>query len=304
MTDVDTGQTVTRNVWSYYGLQQLDTGHTTIFVAPQGNNCGTWCKADETFISALVSAIEADSCIDTSRVFALGFSYGAIFSYSLACDLPQTFRAVATLEAAQNIGCNAGSTPVGYLGIEGLQDPTCTPDGTSLSRYVRNSERLYQAGNGARMDLGAESRVLLVRGVQGGVPRSMCTGVGAFVGALASNTRISPLSPVFAETRPLGAFCSARPKQPRGDSTAAQKHNQPTNPLYQRLSFRCIAMTSLEATVALSEQIRPLGRPRPTFSVESRCSTSGNDSSSTGRRNTAARGTLGTSLPVPMVPIM
>lgn len=136
MQDVDTGQTVLRNVWSYYGLQQLDTQHTSIFVAPQGNNCGTWCKADEQFVKDMVTAFEADLCIDTSRIFSVGFSYGAIFSYSLGCDLPDIFRGVATLEAAQNIGCTNGNKPVAYLGIEGLQDPTCTP---TMARACRDT---------------------------------------------------------------------------------------------------------------------------------------------------------------------
>ncbi|MGW2199223.1 hypothetical protein ACWCSH_43695, partial [Streptosporangium sp. NPDC001682] len=38
-TDVATGQTVQRDVWSYYGLQRL-AGESTIFVAPQGFNNG------------------------------------------------------------------------------------------------------------------------------------------------------------------------------------------------------------------------------------------------------------------------
>jgi hypothetical protein len=136
MEDVDTGQTVTKNVWSYYGLQQLDTEHTAIFVAPEGNNCGPWCKADETFVDDMVKLFEGDLCIDTSRIFSVGFSFGAIFSYSLACDRPQIFRGVATLEAAQNIGCTNGNTPVGYLGIEGLQDGTCTP---AMARSCRDT---------------------------------------------------------------------------------------------------------------------------------------------------------------------
>jgi hypothetical protein len=137
MTDVDTGQTVTRNVWSYYGLQQLDTGGTTIFVAPQGNNCGTWCKADETFITNIINAVTADSCIDTSRIFATGFSYGAIFSYALACDLGTNFRAVAALAAAQNISnCGTGTSNVAYWAEVGMSDTLCSP---ALGRACRDT---------------------------------------------------------------------------------------------------------------------------------------------------------------------
>jgi poly(3-hydroxybutyrate) depolymerase len=125
--DVDTGQTVTRDVWAYFGLKKLDTEKTTIFVAPDGNQCGTWCKDDEKFINDLITLLKGEFCVDESRVFATGFSFGAIFSYSLACDLPGVFRAVAVLSGANNIGCSNGNTPVAYYGQVGMSDGLCTP---------------------------------------------------------------------------------------------------------------------------------------------------------------------------------
>jgi hypothetical protein len=72
--DVDTGQTVLRDVWSYYGLKRLDTENTAIFVAPDGpSTCGRpWCKEDELFVDAMVEELVADLCIDESRIFSVG----------------------------------------------------------------------------------------------------------------------------------------------------------------------------------------------------------------------------------------
>jgi hypothetical protein len=135
MEDVDTGRTVTTNVWSYYGLKQLDTAKEVIFVAPNANG-SIWSKSDETFVDDMVNLFKQDLCIDQSRIFSVGFSFGAIFSYSLACDRPNIFRAVATQAPAQNLGCNNGSTPVGYFSVVGMTDGVCTP---SMGRACRDT---------------------------------------------------------------------------------------------------------------------------------------------------------------------
>jgi len=40
----------------------------------------------------LIKLIEGDLCVDTTQVFALGFSYGGSMSYALACARPNVFR--------------------------------------------------------------------------------------------------------------------------------------------------------------------------------------------------------------------
>ena len=177
MEDVDTGQTVSRNVWSYYGLQQLDTEHTAIFVAPEGNACGTWCRDDMSFVDDMVELFEQELCIDTGRIFSVGFSYGAIFTYSLACDRPNIFRAVATLAAAPNIGCQDGSQPVAYLGITGMSDPLCTP---TMGRGCRDT---FVEANGCEVPAsvpewtsGQNHVCYSYEGCDDGYPVRWCTG--------------------------------------------------------------------------------------------------------------------------------
>ncbi len=58
-------------------------------INPSGTN------HDLDFIKALVPEIESKQCIDTSRVYAMGFSYGALMSSLLACTMSDTFAAVA-----------------------------------------------------------------------------------------------------------------------------------------------------------------------------------------------------------------
>ncbi len=121
--DVDSGGT-DRDVWSYYGLR-AQANDTAIFVAPQGNNNG-WANPggqDTTFVDDMIRLIENDLCVDTTQLFALGFSYGGGMSYSLACSRANVFRAVAVYSGGQLSGCSGGQQPIAYMGIHGVSDP-------------------------------------------------------------------------------------------------------------------------------------------------------------------------------------
>jgi len=107
----------------FYGLWNLSNG-STIFVAPQGVN-NAWANSngqDVTFTDDVLAQIENDLCIDTTRVFANGFSFGASMSYALACARPNVFRGVAAYSGAQLSGCSGGTTPVAYYASHGVQD--------------------------------------------------------------------------------------------------------------------------------------------------------------------------------------
>ncbi|HOU94224.1 MAG TPA: hypothetical protein PLU22_24405, partial [Polyangiaceae bacterium] len=129
-------------LWSYYGLRNL-AENSTIFVAPQGLNNG-WANSggqDLTFVDAMVDQIEGDLCVDTARIFSVGFSYGGGMSYALACDRATVFRAVAVYSGWELSGCSDGTRPIAYLGIHGIGDQTCTiPGGRSLrDTFVGNN---------------------------------------------------------------------------------------------------------------------------------------------------------------------
>ncbi|MEU5735646.1 PHB depolymerase family esterase [Streptomyces antimycoticus] len=141
-TDVATGRTVETGTWAYYGLQRL-ANDSTIFVAPQGLNNG-WGNAggeDVTFVDNMISQIEGALCVDTSRRFAVGFSYGGAMSYALACARPTVFRAVAVQSGGQLSGCSGGTQPIAYLGVHGIRDGVLGISGgrTMRDTFVRNN---------------------------------------------------------------------------------------------------------------------------------------------------------------------
>jgi poly(3-hydroxybutyrate) depolymerase len=139
--DVDSGGT-SGAPWSYYGIRSL-ANNSAIFVAPQGLGNG-WANSggrDLTFVDDMVRQIEAGLCVDTTQLFAMGFSYGGGMSYAIACARASTFRAVVVYSGANLSGCEGGTQPIAYLGIHGLRDnvlPISTGR-TLRDQFVRNN---------------------------------------------------------------------------------------------------------------------------------------------------------------------
>jgi poly(3-hydroxybutyrate) depolymerase len=145
MGDVDGGGT-SGYTWSYYGLrEQADAtpSQNTIFVAPQGNGNG-WANtggADLTFVDDLLKFLESELCVDKTRIFSMGFSYGGGMTFALACARATVFRAAAVYAGAQLSGCSDGTKPIAYIGVHGLRDPTCSIAGgrTLRDKFVKNN---------------------------------------------------------------------------------------------------------------------------------------------------------------------
>ncbi len=107
----------------YYGLWDL-AENSTIFVAPEGLDAG-WANSggrDVALTDAILDQIQNDLCIDTTRIFATGFSYGAGMSYALACARADVFRGVVLYAGAQLSGCDGGNTPIAYMHVHGVND--------------------------------------------------------------------------------------------------------------------------------------------------------------------------------------
>ena len=111
MQDIDGGGS-SGAAWSYYGLR-AQANNSTIFVAPQGINNG-WGNSggqDLKLTDDMIKLIEGDLCVDTTEVFALGFSYGGSMSYALACARPTVFRAVAVYSGGSSAAATAVRSP-------------------------------------------------------------------------------------------------------------------------------------------------------------------------------------------------
>jgi polyhydroxybutyrate depolymerase len=91
----------------YYGIQPLLPN--AIYVAPQGlampgpdggagqTGFPNTNDQDIAFTRAMVSWSESNFCVDQSRIFSTGFSYGGMMSHTIACEMPDVFRAVGIM---------------------------------------------------------------------------------------------------------------------------------------------------------------------------------------------------------------
>ena len=151
----------------YYGQQKLDKNGDYIFVAPQGNDNGTWNgKEDHQFVDEMITAMFDNYCVDTTRVFATGFSFGAMFTNSLAQDLQERLRAVAVYATADyNIWLPSAGTgrydaknlPIAWMGVHGKRDGVCNYDRAKTSALPRILKRNGKAdANGNFTDASSE----------------------------------------------------------------------------------------------------------------------------------------------------
>ena len=123
----------------YYGLKQFDKDETVIFVAPEGNgNQAPWAQDDYTLFDELLAYLEGNFCIDSSRVFSTGFSYGSMFSNGLSWNHQEVLRAVAVYETAErNIWLpQRKQMGIGWMGVLGLQDDLCRPEMGRAARDI------------------------------------------------------------------------------------------------------------------------------------------------------------------------
>ena len=131
----------------YYGQQVLDKNGDYIFVSLDAIG-GLWNKgqADHDFFAQTLTTLNDNYCIDTSRVFINGFSYGAMFSYSLMQDMQSRVRAAATYAVADyNIwlpeGNNMKNLPIAWMNVHGVKDGRCDYNRAKTSALPRILKR-------------------------------------------------------------------------------------------------------------------------------------------------------------------
>lgn len=104
-----------------------------------GNCCGNAMTNDVDdvgFISVLIDTLSAIYNIDSTRIFATGFSNGSIMAYRLAAELSDKIAAIAAASGQMMLDeCNpVRAVPVMHL--HGLEDLVVPYEGGSASGYV------------------------------------------------------------------------------------------------------------------------------------------------------------------------
>lgn len=99
-----------------------------------GGCCGSAADKEEDDIAlarAVAEYLSASMCVDHARIYATGFSNGAMMSNRIGCELSGTFAAVAPVGGtiqyggSFRVGSCAPTKPVAYFGACGLSDRYC-----------------------------------------------------------------------------------------------------------------------------------------------------------------------------------
>ena len=116
-----------------------------VAVFPQGSNLGGSTPAyfnietldeplladDVGFTGALLDRVEADLCVDRTRIYAMGFSNGGMFVSTLACKLNDRIAAVAPVAGVHLLPDCAGR-PMPIIITHGTSDPLVPFDETDV----------------------------------------------------------------------------------------------------------------------------------------------------------------------------
>jgi len=109
---------------NYFTMASMDNKNT-IYAAPDAaDGKGTWSNGDVAFTDAILAQLEGDLCIDKTRIFATGFSFGGGMAMALACTRADVFRAVAFFSGADlTMSCPSMLTkPIAYYASQASED--------------------------------------------------------------------------------------------------------------------------------------------------------------------------------------
>jgi len=131
----------------YFGLENVIDGQA-ILVAPEGqdyqNNGLGWGNADGEdimFLHAMIDRFSSDLCIDQDRIFSTGFSFGAMFSFTLACTADSRMRAIAPMagNATTSGRCEDGTRPVATMAFIGTDDSLLDGHRSAVQIFVERN---------------------------------------------------------------------------------------------------------------------------------------------------------------------
>jgi poly(3-hydroxybutyrate) depolymerase len=134
--------------WGFYGLHReaMAANDPAIFVAPQSQG-STWQQKDHALFDDILAKVTSSLCVDTSRVFATGFSFGGMITYSLSTNHQKVIRAAVGIAPANyNIYLPnpIPHDPIAWMSTTGMSDNTCPYDGGNGhgSKYIAMSRAM------------------------------------------------------------------------------------------------------------------------------------------------------------------
>jgi len=179
--------------YAFFGLRREATAanQPAIFVAPGGMGNTPWdFTRDAPFFDDLLARIDANLCIDDSRVFSTGFSFGAMMTYALSITRQTKLRGVVAMAPANYAlpgePTDTNAAPIAYMGTTGMSDGTCpwvNNDATkqggkycALAHAQDNGCTIPQGNNIPTTTVGSKKYLCYdFQGCKAGYPVKVCT---------------------------------------------------------------------------------------------------------------------------------
>lgn len=124
------------------GASRLSSGKIATWNA--GNCCGYAVESrsdDVGFVKAVIEDIKKK--VNIGKIFATGMSNGGMMSHRLACEMSDTFTAIAAVAGTNNYdGCNP-KRPISVMHIHGLKDDHVLFNGGCGPKCIAKSETEY-----------------------------------------------------------------------------------------------------------------------------------------------------------------
>jgi polyhydroxybutyrate depolymerase len=215
-----------RQARNYTGLDALADANGFVVAyadgsGPQGRfswNGGRCCgyaleqDVDEpAFVRAMLADIDTRVNVDPKRVYAAGFSNGALLAYRLACEMSDTFAAIAPVAGALTYTPCEPQQPVSLVHVHGLADTTVPFEGGgSFVAFppVRDSLTTWAALDGCTGAEQVQQDGIVTHTTFGSCP----PGVSVELYTLAGVGHTWPLQAASPLTQVVWDFLAAHPK--------------------------------------------------------------------------------------------
>jgi poly(3-hydroxybutyrate) depolymerase len=131
----------------YFGLQK-ESNNEAIFVAGEGQDYqdaglgwGNSNGVDLDFLQAMLERFRSELCIDEGRIFSTGFSFGAMFSFTLGCESDTMMRAILPMagNTMTSGGCATGTRPVAVMAFIGTDDSLLSGHRQAVTTYAKRN---------------------------------------------------------------------------------------------------------------------------------------------------------------------
>jgi hypothetical protein len=115
--------------YNFYDIKTkaMAANKPAIFVAPQSDG-GTWQQKDHALFDDIVASMQENLCIDTTRIFAIGYSFGGMITYSLSTNHQHKIRAGVGIAPANFVIWLPKPKlvePIAWMQMTGMDDKTC-----------------------------------------------------------------------------------------------------------------------------------------------------------------------------------